>query len=216
MEVLTRIIIIQYMDYEKIPQDEVIKKTVDELKTRGVTVTIVDTKAEALEKIKELVPAGAGVMNGSSTTLKEIGFVDFLKEGAHGWNNLHEKILTETDLEKQAELRKQSVFADYWLGSVHAIAESGEVLVASASGSQFPAYAFTSPNVIWVASANKIVPTLEDGFKRVKEYTFPLEDARMKASGYPGSVLAKMFIFEKEVFSARKINLILVKEKLGF
>jgi len=51
-------------------------------------------------------------MNGSSTTLTEIGFVDYLKEGIHGWDNVHEDILNEKDPAKQAQLRKESVLAD--------------------------------------------------------------------------------------------------------
>ena len=36
-------------------------------------------------------------MNGSSVTLEQIGFVDYLKAGAHGWNNVHAGIVAEPD-----------------------------------------------------------------------------------------------------------------------
>lgn len=204
------------MDYEKIPEDDVIQKLVTELSMRGVVATIVGTKEEALNAIQVIIPAGASVMNGSSTTLKEIGFVDLLKEGKHGWNNIHSNIVAETDSVKQTLLRKQSILADYFLGSVHAVTRAGQVVVASASGSQIPSYAFSSDNVVWVVSANKIVETLEDAFTRIKDFVFPLEDARMKSTGAPGSVWAKTFIFEREIMPNRKVHMILVKEKLGF
>jgi len=155
-------------------------------------------------------------MTGSSTTLKEIGFVDFLSSGKHLRNNLKEKIVAEHDTKKQAELRKKSITSDYFLGSVHAVTQAGQVIVASATGSQLSSYVYASNNVIWVVGTQKIVPNLEEGLRRIREYVFPLEDQRMKQAGYKGSNIAKILIFEKETLPTRKITLILVNEKLGF
>lgn len=204
-----------HMNYETIPSRETIDKTKKSLEERNISVTVVESGADAFEFIKNMIPKGASVMNGSSTTLKQIGFVDYLSSDGHGWNNLHTAILVEQDKNKQARMRAESVLADYFLGSVHAITEEGTVMIASATGSQLPSYAFSSPNVIWVVSTNKIVPTLEDGFRRIKEYVFPLEDKRMKEVGYPGSAIGKILLFEREIME-RKIHLILVNEKLGF
>lgn len=204
------------MNYTKIAEEEVIAKTVDALKERNIHAIVVNTKEEALEEIKKLIPKGESVMNGSSTTLNEIGFVDYLKEGKHGWDNVHADIMNEKDGAMQARLRKEAVLADYFLGSVHAITEEGQLMIASASGSQIPSYAFTSDNVIWVASANKIVHDREVGFKRIEDYVFPLENKRMQGVGYPGSTIGRVLIFEREIMPNRHLTLILVKEKLGF
>lgn len=204
------------MDYTKIVEDSVMKKTIEALKARNINAIVVDTKEEALEEIKKLIPKGASVMNGSSTTLNEIGFVNYLKTGEHGWDNVHENILNEKDKAKQARLRKEAVLVDYFLGSVHAITEAGQLMIASASGSQIPSYAFTSDNVIWVAGANKIVLDREAGFRRIEDYVFPLENKRMQGVGYPGSTIARVLVFEREIMPNRKLTMILVKEKLGF
>ena len=202
--------------YTNIPSDEVIAKVAENLNARNITPIIVDTKEQALEEIKKLIPQGGSVMNGSSQTLQEVGFIDYLKAGKHGWNNVHDEFLKETDPAKQARLRKESVLADYFLGSVHAITEAGQLVVASASGSQMPSYAFTSNNVIWVAGAQKIVPTLDASFSRIKEYVIPLEDTRVKGVGYPGTTWARTLIIEREIMPHRHLTVILVKEKLGF
>ncbi len=89
------------------------------------------------------------------------------------------------------------MLSEYFLGSVHAIAETGEMVIASASGSQLPAYIFTSNNVIWVAGTQKIAPALPDAIKRVEEYVFPMEDARMKKEGAAGSTIGKLLVNEK-------------------
>lgn len=195
---------------------ERVENVVAALKERNITTIVVDTKEQALEKIKELIPANAPVMNSSSMTLQEIGFIDYLKNGRHGWHNLHEEILKESDATKKEELRKRSILADYFLGSVHAITEEGQLLIASASGSQIPSYAFSSDHVIWVAGTQKIVPRLEDGLRRIHDFVFPLENERVKKIGYPGSAIARILIIEREIMPNRHLTLILVKENLGF
>ena len=205
------------MNYSDLASNEIVQKTAEAIKARGVGVEIVNTGAEALEKIKNLIPAGASVNNGSSVTLKEIGFVEYLKSGKHGWNNLHEAVLNEKDPAKQAELRNLSNFADYYLGSVHALAETGEMVIASASGSQLPSLANTARNIILVVGTQKIAPNLEGALRRLREYVVPLENERMKSTGAAGTVLAKILIMEQEpAFMGRKIHVILVNEKLGF
>ena len=205
------------MNYETLANAEIIKKTVDALAARGIEGIVVSNRAEALEKIKSLIPKDASVMNGSSRTLEEIGFVEYLKSGTHGWKNLHEEILKEKDPAKQALLRKQAVLSDYYLGSIHAIAETGEFIIASNSSSQLPHIVFTSPNLIFVAGTQKIAPSFDEAMRRVREYVLPLEDKRMKSAGMGGSAISKLVIFEREQpFMKRKVRLIFVNEKLGF
>ncbi|MDL5502386.1 MAG: lactate utilization protein, partial [Candidatus Methanoperedens sp.] len=195
---------------------EVIKRTMEALKARNVNVDLVNTKEDALGKINALIPPGKEVMTGGSTTLDQIGFTDELKSGKHPWKNLKGQILAEKDPGKQMELRKKSVTSEYFLGSVHAVVETGEILIVNATGSSIPSDSFSSDNVIWVVGTQKIVPTLEEGFKRIREYCFPLEDKRMKSIGSTGTTLGKYLIFEREINKNRKINLIFVNEKLGF
>jgi len=205
------------MDYKKLSDDAVIDATVKALAERGIEAVAVANKVDALAKIKEWIPQGASVMNGSSKTLIDIGFVEYLKSGAHGWNNLHATIVAETDPAKQATLRKLAAFSDYYLGSVHALAQTGEFVIASASGSQLAHVVFTSQNLIFVVGTQKIAATLDEARARVQEYVFPLENERMKTVGFPGSVFSKEFIFHREpAMMGRKVRMILVKEELGF
>ncbi len=195
--------------------EESVKKTISALKSRGISAELVESGKQALERLKKIIPAGAEIMTGGSTTLEQIGFVELLKSGKHQWKNLKDEILSEKNSKKQAEFRRRSVTSDYFIGSVHAVAETGEVLAASASGSQLPSYAFSSNNLVWIVGTQKIVPDLETAFKRVREYCLPLEDKRMKDLGYGGSTIGKILLFEREIMP-RKITLIFVNEKLGF
>ncbi|MBI2128866.1 lactate utilization protein [Candidatus Woesearchaeota archaeon] len=203
-------------DFNKLASLETINEAIKALKARGITAELVETKEKALERLKNLIPEKSEIMTGGSTTLEQMGFVDLLKSKKHPWKNLKDEILAEKNEAKQTELRKNSISSQFFIGSVHAVVKTGEVLVASASGSQIPAYAFSSDNIIWVVGAQKIVSSLEEGFKRVREHCFPLEDKRMKSIGYGGSAIGKILLFEREIMPNRKITLIFVNEKLGF
>ena len=205
------------MNYETLANIDAVQKAIKALAWRGITAIVVNNRMEALEKVKSFIPKGASVMNGSSRTLEEIGFVEYLKSGTHGWKNLHEEILAEKDPAKQATLRKQAVLSDYYLGSVHAVAETGQLVIASNSGSQLPHIVFTSPNLVFVVGMQKLAPNLDVALSRVREYVLPLEDKRMKDVGMGGSAISKLLIFEQEpVFMGRKVHVIFVNEKLGF
>jgi hypothetical protein len=207
------------MTYNILPTPDRLQKTIEAVRAGGVTVTLVDTKESALAHLQALIPAGASVMTGASISLQQIGFEALLMGGNHPWKYLKAGILAEKDPARALALRKQASLADYYLGSVHAIAETGEILIASATGSQLAAYAYSSTNIVWVAGAQKITPSLEIAFQRVREYVLPLEDQHMKQlyGEQARSFIGKLLLFENEApYLHRSVNLLLVNEVLGF
>ena len=205
------------MNYDILATKEIVTKTTETLKANGIEVIAVETGMEALEKIKELIPKGASVMNGASKTLDQIGFIEYLKSGKHEWNNLHEGIIAEKDRAQQMVLRKQATLSDYYLGSIHALAENGEFIIASNTGSQLPHIVFTSPNLIFVVSTKKIVPTLVDAMKRLEDHVLPREDKSIMEKFNIHTMLSKIVIFKREnPIMGRKVRMILVNEDLGF
>ena len=205
------------MDYEKLASPETVKRTAKALAANGTEPIVAADGREALNKIIELIPPGASVMNGTSRTLEQIGFVEYLKSGRHGWNNLHKPVVEEKDPAKKALLRKQALLADYFLGSVHALAEAGEFIIASNTGSQLPSVVYSSANLIFVVSTKKIVPTLGEAYQRLMAHVVPLEDKRMMAAYGVHTKVSKIVTFKFENPSAgRRVRMILVNENLGF
>ncbi len=204
-------------NWDKLADRNTIDETKSSLENKGYEVFVVENEKDALSKIKELIPEGASVMNGSSVTLEQIGFIDYLKSGGHRWNNIHKAIVEEKDPIKQSTLRKQAALSDYYLGSVHALLRNGEFIVASNTASQLPHIASTSQNLIFVVGAQKIVPSLKAAIKRLEDYVVPLEDKHMMQKYGSGTTLNKILIFKGESsHSTRKIRLVLVNKKLGF
>jgi hypothetical protein len=205
------------MDFETLATEGSVEKTIANLKANNMDGIVVQNGAEALAKIKELIPKGASVMNGASTTLDQIGYIKYLEAGEHGWNNLKAAILEEKDPGKQAELRKHSVVSDYYLGSAHAVIEDGALLFASNTGSQLPHLAFTSQNVILVVSTKKIVKDIGVAWGRIETHVVPQEDVRLMAQYGAHTMHSKTLILHKEnPMMGRKVIVIFVDENLGF
>ncbi len=76
-------------------------------------------------------------------------------------------------------------------------------------------YAFSSANVIWVVGAQKIVKDLDEGMKRLYEYTLKLESERLKKLYGVPSNISKLLIIKREI-NPKRLNLILIKENIGF
>jgi hypothetical protein len=200
------------MDWSKLADDKAVEKTIANLNKRGFEATVVDNAGDAKKAVIELIPKKSHVLEVSSTTMNQIGVTKAIDDGDYG--SVNKKIREINDPNERNELRKRSMNAEYVLGSVHAVTEDGQILTASASGSQIPPYSYTADKVILVAGTQKIVKSLDDGIKRIYEHSLPLESERMmKAYGTPSSV-NKILIYEKE--RPGRIKIILVKEKLGF
>jgi L-lactate utilization protein LutB len=201
--------------WNSIPSPECVEKTVREIEARGIKVLISRNAEEAMDVLKKIIPHGAEVMNGSSTTLIEIGYEEYITGGKSGWKVMHDLIRAENDDKKRAELRRKSVTADYFLSGANAIASTGEIVACDASGSRVGAWPFAAGHLILVVGINKIVPTLEDALKRVREYAYRLENVRaQKAYGTP-SLLGKCVILAHEKNEGR-VTLILINEALGY
>jgi L-lactate utilization protein LutB len=201
--------------WNQLPSPSDVEATAEEVRKRGIAVIVSRNGDEALSALKKLIPPGSEVMNGSSTTLIEIGFEEYVQGNKSGWNDVHTRITAENDERKRAELRRKSVTAEYFVSGANAIARTGEIVACDASGSRVGAWAFGAGHLILVVGINKIVPTLEDALRRVHEYAYRLENVRAhKVYGIP-STIGKCVILAREKNEGR-ITLILVKEALGY
>lgn len=190
-------------NFDELASDESINKAKDALEKNGITVLVVGNGEQAKEKVLQMIPSGAEIMNMSSVTVDSIGLAKEINESGK-YDSVRKKIN-----------KKNGAAPEWVVGSVHAVTENGKIIIVSATGSQLPAYAYGSSHVLWVVGSQKIVKDIEEGFKRIEEYVFPLENERaMKAYGM-GSGINKELVINKEVTSGR-ITMIIVKEKLGF
>ncbi|MFC7203224.1 lactate utilization protein [Haloferax namakaokahaiae] len=202
-------------ELDQVPDDEAVEAAVENLEANGFDVVVVETAEAALETIQSHIPGGVSVMNGHSTTLEEIGFTEYLSEGDHEWESLPGQIWSiDDDAERQAA-RREAQTADYFLGGINAISQTGELVAADLSGSRIGAYPFAASNVVIVSGINKIVPTLDDALDRLESVAYPLENERAKEAYGVESMIAKQLIFRQEVEEGRT-TVVLIRDQLGY
>ena len=200
---------------DQLPDDETVDKAVENLEANGFEVVVVDSADEALATLKRHIPDGASVMNGHSTTLEEIGFDEYLTEGDHEWEALPNEIRgIDDDAERQA-VRREAQTADQFLGSVNAIAKTGELVAADRSGSRIGAYPFAAANVTIVSGVNKIVEDLDAALDRLESVAYPLENERAKDAYGVESAIAKQLIYRRETEEGRT-TVVLIRDHFGY
>jgi L-lactate utilization protein LutB len=200
---------------DDLPDEDTLDETVANLEANGFDVVVVDTAAAALETLISHIPAGASVMNGHSTTLEEVGFVEYLTGDDHDWESLPAKIQAIDDDAARQAARRESQTADYFVGGINAIAQTGELVAADRSGSRIGAYPFAASNVVIVSGLNKIVADLGAALDRLESVAYPLENERAQDAYGVESAIAKQLIFRQELEEGRT-TVVLIREQLGY
>lgn len=184
------------------------------LKENGFEAELANSREDAYKKVFETLPEGSEVMNMTSVTLDELGIAKNINESGR-FDSVRNKLNSMDRAKEGPKMQKLEAAPEWVVGSVHAITENGQVLIASNSGSQLPAYVYGSSHVIWVVGIQKIVKDLNEAFERIYKHSLPLESERArKAYGVAGSFVSKILIFNKE--RPGRIKIIFVPEKIGF
>lgn len=202
------------MNWNQLASKEQIDKTIAALKQNGITAELVESGEQAKEKLTQLMPEGAEVMDMSSETLQTIGVADLIRESGQ-YNSVHKELLGMNRETQDREMQRLGAAPEYAVGSVHAVTEDGWVYIASNTGSQLPAYAYGAGKIIWVVGAQKIVKDKEQALQRIYNYVLPLESKRMQKLYGMNSNVSKLLEISKEIKPGR-IHIIFVNEKLGF
>lgn len=183
------------------------------LEERGFVPEIVEDGAEARARVLELIPEGAEVHAALSETLAVLGITSEIDESGR-YDSVRGRLRAMDRNTQRREMRKAGAAPDYMLGSVHAVTEGGEILVASGSGSQLGAYGYAAGSVVLVVGHQKVVRDLDEGWRRIREYCLPREFQRMQEAGRAGTVWAETLALHYD--PRHRIRVILVPETLGF
>jgi acyl-CoA hydrolase len=199
--------------FTALPDEHALQATVVALEEHGFSVEMVDDLDAAREAVLARIPQGASVMTNTSATLAETGIADAINDGGL-YESARNKMFA-LDLATQAQQMKAiGGQPDYALGSVHAITRDGTLVIASASGSQLASYAWGAANVIFVAGAQKLVPTLEAAHQRIYQHSLKLEDARAIAAYGQHSFVGKVLEIHQEL--PGRIHIVLIRRQVGF
>ena len=214
LDVKTDITLVPNKEFTRLATDAQIARAAQALESNNIHTIVVDTGDEAKKMVLELVPEGAEVLANVSKTLEKLGITEVIDKSGR-YDAVRPKVMSLDRKTQADEIRILRSHPTYILGSVHAVTEKGQVLTASFVGNQLGAYAYRSAKVIWVIGAQKIVKDLDEGFRRIEEYSYPLEDERLRALLGISTKVAKVLVTNFESVPGR-VTAIIVKEELGF
>ncbi len=201
------------LEFERPADRAHLERTAAALAARGFNAQVAATAEDARELVLAAIPERSEVHIALSETMRELGITEEIDESGR-YDSIRSRLSALDRKTQGREMRKLGAAPDYIVGSAHAITDDGQIVVGSGSGSQLGAYAYAGGNVILVVGHQKLVRDLDEGLRRVREYSLPREYLRMQGAGFPGSLLAKTLIIHNE--PSGRINVILVPETLGF
>ncbi|MEV6964722.1 LUD domain-containing protein [Hamadaea sp. NPDC051192] len=192
---------------------EQLDRAAEALRTNGFVVHVVDTAEDARKLVVgELVPRDQAVFTASSETLRLSGILADLDESG-GFQSVRAEA-GELGDDMWARIRLGAL-PDVVVGSVHAVTEEGHLVIGSASGSQFAPYASGAKKAVWIVGAQKVVPDLATGLRRLRTHSLPKEWRRLNELAGQTSFLSRILVIEHEWLPERGV-VVLVREPIGF
>lgn len=151
------------------------EKLVGNLKQRHYEAFFCPTAQEAVEKITGMIPEGSSVTWGGSMTIRDMGLTKALhnKEGLDIWD----RDLAPSREEAQ-EIYRRAFYADYYLSSVNAMSEDGEIVNIDGNGNRVAAITFGPKRVILVVGINKVAQNLDTAISRARSLAAPVNMMR--------------------------------------
>jgi hypothetical protein len=157
-------------------QGKQVDRTRKALESNGFESQFVPDGQSAVTAVMDMIPDGATVGIGGSTTLNQIGFFEAAK--VRGMKLLNPFAQGITPEERNAVTRK--IFScDYFLCSTNAITEEGQLYNVDATGNRVAAMFFGPKKTVVVCGINKIVKDLEQARKRVWNLAAPMNAKRL-------------------------------------
>jgi hypothetical protein len=199
--------------FAKAASTEEIDAVAAALDRNNIEAVVVDTADEARERVLAMIPEGAEVHWAKSKTLEDLGLFPILNDSGR-YDALRPRYMKMDRATQGREIRKLTAAPDYMLGSVQAVTLDGALITVSYSASQIGPYAGGAGRVILVVGSQKIVPDLDAGIQRAREYVQPYEDARLREQLGVGTRLAKLLVTFLEAQRGRT-TVVLVREPVG-
>jgi len=201
---------------------ELLEKTARALNARGFEAHVFETRDMAIDFALNAIEKQESITWGGSMTIRDMGLTEALKDG--GYTVFDRDPIPPAE---RAAFVREHFFSDWYLMSANAVTEDGELLNLDGSGNRVASLIYGPKNVMVVVGANKIVPTLADAYKRVREVAAPKNAQRFdiktpcKKSGACANCFANDTICSEMVYTRMcrpkgRIRVLLVNEELGY
>lgn len=198
---------------------------IKEMNKRHFEAFYCESKEEALSKALSLMEKGSVVASGGSVSIQEIGLLDYVKTHKDEYTYV-DRALAKNPGEAR-ELHAKAVLSDYYLMSSNAFTADGQLVNIDGNGNRVANLCYGPAHVIIVVGMNKMVPSLEEAYNRVRQEACPPNCIRLNletpcaktgfcADCLSGASICASFVTTRMSRDPDRIKVILVGESLGF
>lgn len=208
--------------------NSLIEKTIGALKNNEFEVWYVENRYKAEEVFwKEIFAKSkySTVSWGDSLTLHATRILSKLKDR-------DDVLLIETfgehfTREERMSNRRKALLSDLFLTGTNAVTSSGQLINLDMVGNRVGGITFGPQNVVIFVGVNKIVESIDDGMKRVKDIAAPLNAKRHSEFKMPCQVtgecmdcnspdrICNVWTITEKSYPKGRIKVILIDEELG-
>lgn len=194
------------------------------LAKRNMEGYFADTKEEAVKLIMEkFLTKGKSVSFGGSMSLKESGLMDALQESEC---IVYDRATAKTP-EEMRQMKANMINSDYFLMSTNAITLDGELVNIDGYANRVSFLCYGPESVIILAGMNKVVSSVEDGVKRVRDIASPPNTVRLGKNTpcaktgrcgdcFSDDCICSQFVITRRSGVKNRIKVVLVAEELGY
>jgi hypothetical protein len=201
-----------------------LQQVAETLGKRNFEAIVVANRDEAVKAALGLIPEGATVGLGGSTTVQEIGLLDALREGGYKLCDQYEAGISK---EENYRRRKRGAASEVFVTGTNAIAKEGALVNIDGMGNRVAALTFGPEKVIVVVGRNKICDDIHKALDRVQNYVAPknakrfgvdtpcVKTGKCEDCSSPQRICNIYSIIRRQSAPGR-FHVILVDEDLGF
>lgn len=194
------------------------------LEKRNMEGYFAQTKEEAVSLIMErFLTPGKSVCFGGSMTLTESGLMDALKKSEC---IIYDRTTAKTPGEMR-EMKANMINSDYFLMSTNAITLDGELVNIDGFANRVSFLCYGPDQVIVLAGMNKVVSSVEDGIRRVRDVASPPNTVRLNKNTpcaktgrcgdcYSDDCICSQIVITRRSGVKNRIKVVLVAEELGY
>ncbi len=189
-----------------------------------MTAIYCDSKEECKKTVLSLIPEKSTIAWGGSESIKQCELPSALKES---------KRFTVYDRAEYTEPQDAKRFntlafeSNYYLMSTNALTLDGMLMNIDGNGNRVANLIFGPDHVIVVAGMNKVVPTIEDAYDRIRNIASPPNTIRLNKNTpcakngkcgdcYGSDCICNQIVVTRRSREKERIIVILVNEDLGF
>jgi hypothetical protein len=154
-----------------------IEELLSSLRLRHVNALFAENSEDARQKVMSLISQDAVVGIGDSTTMRQLGIPQTLKEKGIQVLDPFEQNKPQKDpeegLHRLRKILKEATVGDVFLTGTNAITQDGRLVNVDAVGNRIAGIFWGHPVSIVVVGRNKIVKDLDEAFYRIRNIIAP-------------------------------------------